>query len=119
MMACRPRGLVVGGENISAEELSAMSAYRRILAGSIALLGHNTPERRCAIYERARKVITLQLASRDPLASEGEMLSESQALEAAIVEVETAMIASAEPPPQTPPVEAQGEVRPAADAKPA
>lgn len=72
-----------------------MADYYPLIARAVEGLSEQSPDRRQAVYERARTALTAQLRSLDPPLSEAEIQQEIRSLDEAIVRVE----ADYAPPP--------------------
>jgi hypothetical protein len=58
-----------------------MTDYHPLLAGAVSKLDTNTAEARQTLFERARAILIEQLRSRQPPATESEIMRERFALE--------------------------------------
>src|SRR5919107_2839424 len=72
-----------------------MADYYPLIARAVEGLPEQTPDRRHAVYERARTALIAQLRSLNPPLSEAEIQQESRSLDEAITRVE----ADHAPPP--------------------
>ena len=80
-----------------------MIDYVSLLARTVASLNPNTPERRHALYDRARKALAQRLSASTPNLSTAELRAETSALETAIrlVEADAARRPAPHQPPST------------------
>ena len=80
-----------------------MADFYPLIARAVERLPEHSPERRRAVYERARSALIGQLRALDPPSSETEFARLQQALEDAISRVE-ARYSAPTPAPQPPPI---------------
>lgn len=78
-----------------------MADYYPLLSKAIAGLTEPTAEARQAIYERARRALLNQLRNLDPPVADGVIEREAQALERAVAQLETELMARFGPPPDS------------------
>jgi len=83
-----------------------MADYYPLLAKAVAGLPDPTAEARQAVYERARKALFGQLRTLDPPVPEDAIEREAQALERAVAQLETEIVARSIPETGAPPAEA-------------
>jgi hypothetical protein len=88
-----------------------MADYYPLLAKAVAAQAQSDPDKRHAIYERARKALLGQLRAIQPPVPEPDIERENQALDDAIGRLE-AEIAAGQPAPAAPPSEPAAAVAP-------
>src|SRR5947209_1146605 len=80
-----------------------MADYYPLLAKAVAAQAQSDPEKRHAIYERARKALLGQLRAIQPPVPEPDIERENQALDDAISRLEAEIAAGQAAPPAAPP----------------
>lgn len=89
-----------------------MADYYPLIARAVEALSDNSPERRRAVYERARTALTEQLRALDPPIAEADIARERMSLDDAIKRIEAGYAEAPVPPPVVPPEPEQPKPRP-------